>query len=180
MTFVTVEVIFAILNIVAYLFFWKTLSFQMSVLMYTTIVITILRIIYGKQNPKELIESRKAMMIWYGIHLTVIMFILLEGRDWGTIILSIISIGPVIWLVYIGFLALVFNLESEVNKSKVSRIVAYSMTFETLAILATQMYNGITVPKVALTLIVIVVAIAIVENSKEVTNKEYEFEPQSS
>lgn len=179
MTFVTVEAIFAILNIVAYLIFWETLSFQMSVLMYTTIVITILRIIYGKQNPKEVMESRKAMMLWYGIHLTVIMFIFLEGRDWITIMLSTLGIGSVIWLIYIGFIALVFNYEGKVNKSKVSRLVAYSMTFETFALLATQMYSGITVTKVALTLITIIAAIAIVENQKEVTNKEYEFEPQS-
>lgn len=177
MNFIVVEAIFSILNIVTYLIFWKELSFQMSVLMYTSVVITILRLIYGKQNPKEVIESRKAMMYWFAMHLTVVLIIFISGwDDIGLILIAGFGGGAFLWVLYWGFMILILEFEGDVKKSKVSRLMAYSMTFETFALLIVHMYNGVTVIKAALTIISIVAALVMVERNKEVKDNNYKFE----
>lgn len=177
MNFIVVEAIFSILNIATYLIFWKELSFQMSVLMYTSIVITILRIIYGRQSPKDVIESRKAMMYWFAMHLTVVLFVFISTwEDIGLIILAGLCGGAMLWVMYWGFMVLILEFEGDVEKSRVSRIMAYSMTFETFALLAVHMYNGVTVFKAALTITTLAVALVMVERNKEVKDKNYKFE----
>jgi len=169
MSIIAGEIICTIIGIISYLIFWTQNPLQTSILIYASVALMFVRICYSKKYKENLIETRLYMLPWGIIHGVIVGIALLRnilgGGFWAA------ALGVVLGCIIGGVYALILFMGIEYDFDNydgedVSRIFAYSMTFETFALEAMFLFENFTVLKVALVLATIVFAMIIVETKK--------------
>ena len=155
MNSIAMEFVFSALMMISYLIFGADLPMQTMFCIYASIVLMLLRMFYARKHPSVVKNSRRAMVLWYLVHLVVCAMVAIED-----IFLSVLAgvFGGIFLFAMVADCMSDAQIDpfENVEPDEVRRLIMYSIAFDSLGLCILDMCRNFTVTKVVFTVLVAV------------------------